>query len=304
MTVRWRCPEPVSVPQESAVVVTLEQVRAVHTVTELVHAIAYLCPEVQDEFERLGLEPRGQGYIAGRASPMGAVGPAITAATFYNFNPALHHYALPAAWDIAPPAELLQARARGIQAVYERVEAPDDGLEELTDLALRAGEGLSFAGRPLAAANAGVDLPEQPFARAWQALAALREYRGDGHIAALLVAELAPVEALALFAGWQDVVSERFLRASRAWDDDDWRAAEDGLRDRGWMDADGALTDLGQRERNAIEEVTDRLAAAPYEALGTDGTRRLFDLARPLAVSLNDNGGYKRPAPLPEQFPA
>lgn len=289
---------------EPTVAVTLEQVRAVHTVTELVHAIAYLCPEVQGEYEQLGLEPRGQGYIAGRSAPMGAVGPELTTAAFYNYSPSLHRYALPAAWSIASPDEVLAARFRGIQAVYERVEAPTDGLEELTDLAVRAAAGLSFAGRPLAAANSTVSLPEQPFAAAWQALAVLREYRGDGHVAALVVAEVGPVEALALYAAWQSVVSARFLKATRGWEEGGWPAAEDGLRDRGWMDGDGELTDLGTRERDAIEETTDRLAAAPFEALGADGTRRLFDLARPLAEALNDNGGYKRPAPMPDEFPA
>lgn len=284
--------------------VTLEQVRAVHTVTELVHAIAYLCPEVQGEFEALGLEPRGQGYVAGRAAPMGAVGPEMSIATFYNFNPALHRYALPAAWDIASPEQVLAARFRGLQAVYERVEAPTDGLEELTDLAVRAAAGLDLAGRPLAAANAGVELPEQPFARAWQALTVLREFRGDGHIAALVVAELGPVEALALYAAWQSTVSDRFLKASRGWDEDVWGAAEDRLRERGWMADDGTLTQEGIQERNAVEEMTDRLAAAPYEHLGRAATERLFDLARPLAQALNDNGGYKRPAPMPEAFPA
>lgn len=284
--------------------VTLAQVRAVHTVTELVHAIAYLCPEVQAEYEELGLEPRGQGYVAGRASPMGAVGPALTTATFYNYSPSLHRYALPAAWGIASPEEVLAARFRGIQAVYERVEAPTDGLDELIGLAVRATAGISFAGRSLAGANAEVALPEQPFAAAWQALAVLREYRGDGHVAALVVAELGPVEALALYAAWQSVVSARFLRATRGWEDGAWPAAEDALRDRGWMDTQGQLTELGTRERDAIEEVTDRLAAAPFEALGVDDTRRLFELARPLAVALNDNGGYKRPAPMPDRFPA
>ncbi len=284
-------------------IVTLEQVRAVHTVTELVHAIAYLCPEVQDEFEALGLEPRGQGYVAGRAAPFGPVGPEVAIATFYNFNPALHRYALPSAWDIASPAEVLAARFRGIQAVYERVDAPTEGLDELTDLALRAADGLDLAGRPLAAANAGVELPEQPFARAWQALTVLREHRGDGHIAALVVAELGPVDALALYAAWQSTVSDRFLKASRGWDEDVWAAAEERLRDRGWMADDGTLTEEGERERNAVEEMTDRLAAAPYEQLGRDATERLFDLARPLAQALNDNGGYKRPAPMPETFP-
>lgn len=283
--------------------VTLEQVRAVHTVTELVHAIAYLCAEVQDEFEGLGLEPRGQGYVAGRAAPFGAAGPELATATFYNYSPSLHHHALPAAWDIATPGEVLAARFRGVQAVYERVEAPTDDLQELTDLARRAADGLSFAGRPLAAANAGVELPEQPFAAAWQALAVLREYRGDGHIAALTVAELDPVEALVAYAAWQSTVSARFLQKTRGWGEEAWPAAEDRLRERGWLDAEGELTDLGRQERDAIEEVTDRLAAAPFEALGRDDTERLFDLARPLAAALNDNGGYKRPAPMPDVFP-
>ena len=283
--------------------VTLQQVRAVHTVTELVHAIAYLCPEVQAEYEQLGLEPRGQGYVAGRSAPFGAAGPELTTATFYNYSPSLHRYALPAAWGIATPADVLAARFRGVQAVYERVAAPTDGLDELTDLATRAADGLSFAGRPLAAANAGVDLPDEPFARAWQALTVLREYRGDGHVATLLVSEVGPVEALVVYAAWQSTVSARFLRATRGWDDDAWPAAEQRLRDRGWLDAQGALTDLGRRERDAIEEATDRLAAAPFEALGRDGTERLFQLARPLALALNDNGGYKRPAPMPDAFP-
>jgi hypothetical protein len=283
--------------------VTLEQVRAVHTVTELVHAIAYLCPDVEAEFEALGLEPRGQGYVAGRAAPLGPVGPELTTATFYNFSPNLHRHALPAAWGIAAPEQVLAARFRGIQAVYERVEARTGGLDELTDLALRAADGLPLAGRPLAAANAAVALPEQPFARAWQALAVLREFRGDGHIAVLLVAELGPVEALAMYAAWQRHVSERFLKATRGWDESAWTAAEDALRDRGWMADDGTLTEEGQRERDAVEEATDRLAAAPYERLGRDDTARLFELARPLAQALNDNGGYRRPAPMPDAFP-
>ena len=283
--------------------VTLEQVRAVHTVNELVHSIVYFCPEVQDAFEALGLEPRGQGYVAGRAAPMGPVGPDVAAATFYNFNPVLHRHALPGAWQTTSPAAVLAARFRGIEAVYERVEAPDDDLDELTELALRAGDGLDLAGRPLAAANAAVALPEQPFARAWQALAVLREHRGDGHVASLVVAEVGPVEALVLFGAWQSNVSDRFLRRSRNWDEDAWAAAQERLRDRGWLGADGTLTEVGWHERNAIEEVTDRLASPPYERLGRDGTERLFQLLRPLARALNDNGGYKRPAPMPDVFP-
>jgi hypothetical protein len=69
------------------------------------------------------------------------------------------------------------------------------------------------------------------------------------------------------------------------------------------LDDEDELTNLGRTERDAVEEATDRLAAAPFETLGRDATARLFDLARPLAVALNDNGGYKRPAPMPATFP-
>ncbi len=284
--------------------VSLPQVQAVHTVTELVHAILYLCPEAITEYEALGLEPRGQGYVAGRAAPMGAVGPEVATATFFNFSPLLMQYALPAAWGIATPDEVLAARARAIEAVYTRVRAPTDGLAELTELAHRATDGLDLAGRPLAAANAGVAAPGTPFADAWQALAVLREHRGDGHIALLTVAEVTPMQALVLYASWQGMVSRRFLQGTRGRDDEAWDAAATELAERGWLDAEGVITVDGRAFRDQLERDTDRLAAAPYAALGATGTARLFELARQLAVSLNEGGGYKRPAPLPDAFPS
>ena len=299
----WAQP-PVHNAIEVLVSVTLEQVQAVHTVTELVHAILYLCPEAMAEFEALGLEPRGQGYVAGRAAPMGPIGPGLATATFFNFSPALLAYALPAAWEIASPDEVLAARFRALEAVFERVDAPTEGLAELTELARKAAEGLDFAGRPLAAANADVVPPETPFAAAWQALCVLREHRGDGHIAVLLAHDVSPMQALVLYAAWQRTVSRRFLQATRAREDDAWTEAEAQLRTRGLIDDDGALTDDGRTMRDTIERETDRLAAAPYETLGVDGTARLFELARPLAVALNENGGYKRAAPMADSFPA
>lgn len=281
-----------------------EHVRAIHAVTEPVNAIAYLCPESVAAYEALGLEGQGQGYVAGRAAPMGAIGPAVSIATFFNFSPAFHRYALPAAWSIASPADVLAARAEAVERVYERVEAPTDGLEELTGLARDVAGTLEFGGRPLAAANADVPLPATPFAAAWQALCVLREHRGDGHVALLTTAGLTPVEALVLHVAWQDVVSRRFLQLTRGWDDGAWEQAEASLRERGWLDEAGGLTEDGGDWRDELERETDRLATAPYAQLGLDGTRRLYELARPLAEALNDNGGFRRPAPLPSSFPA
>ena len=51
-------------------------------------------------------------------------------------------------------------------------------------------------GRPLYAGWASLDWPTEPHLRFWHALTLLREYRGDGHIAALQTAGLNGLDAL------------------------------------------------------------------------------------------------------------
>ena len=51
---------------------------------------------------------------------------------FFNFNPALHELALPAAWDIASPEQVLDARWSAMQAFADRIEVPVAGIEEAT----------------------------------------------------------------------------------------------------------------------------------------------------------------------------
>ena len=53
------------------------------------------------------------GYFAGRAAPLGAVGPEVVTALFYNFAPSRVARALPDAWGFAPPAAALSAPPRG-----------------------------------------------------------------------------------------------------------------------------------------------------------------------------------------------
>jgi hypothetical protein len=274
-----------------------ELAHAMHEVVEPIHAIAYFADECVQAWEALGLEPVGQGYVAGRAAPLGAVGPGPVAAVFFNFNPQLFELALPAAWEIATPAQVLAARAEAMQACLERLEVPTDDVEEATELARRAADGLFLGGRPLAAGNARVPASGRPLADLWQALAVLREHRGDGHVAVLTAAGLSPVEALVLYAEWQDTVSRRFLQATRLWSDEDWDTAIAGLRHRGLADDEG-LTHTGFAYRRDLEVRTDAAAAAPWEALGEDATRRLWDLLRPMAAAVAQ--GYPKPARVPE----
>ena len=115
----------------------------------------------------------------------------------------------------------------------------------------------------------------------------LREFRGDGHIAALVANHLDPVEAIVLHAASGEV-PVRFLRATRGWPDADWTAAVERLVARRWLSpgeegGQPALSPRGAAARAAIEAATDEMAAAPYEALGEDGCAELRALARPFS---------------------
>ncbi len=277
--------------------------RAMHQLIEPAHTIAYFADEVSGAWEALGLDPVAQGYTAGRAAPLGAVGPGPVAACFFNFNPAMIDLGLPAAWAIASPAQVLAARAEAMQACWARLldeaEVSDDAVAEATALARRAMDGVFLGGRPLAAGNARVPASGLALADLWQALTTLREYRGDGHVAILTAAGLSPVEALVLYTGWQDVVSRRFLQATRLWDEDAWDGAVAGLRARGLADEDG-LTTAGMAYRQDIEDRTDEAAGAPWEQLGEDDTRRLWQLLQPIAAAVA--AGFKRPPAIPTEM--
>jgi hypothetical protein len=113
-------------------------------------------------------------------------------------------------------------------------------------------------------------------------------WRGDGHIAALQVAGLDPCEALVSFAAIGAAPAEVF--ASRGWSAAEWSAARDRLAARGWVDAEGVATERGRKGRDEIEWRTDRLADAPWRALGADHAQRLAELTGPLLGAAFESG--------------
>ena len=119
----------------------------------------------------------------------------------------------------------------------------------------------------------------------------LREFRGDAHVAALLLDELSGLEALVIHAATGDVPAS-VLQATRAWPDDEWTAAVEGLRGRGLLATDGplALSDEGRRRRQWVEDRTDALSVVAYEALGDEGCARLREVGRPLSQAIVDAG--------------
>src|SRR5690606_39515853 len=70
----------------------------------------------------------------------------------------------------------------------EAAEAPE--LIELAALVREAAELCPPEGRPLFAAHADLPWPDGPVAAVWHGATLLREFRGDGHVAALVAEEI------------------------------------------------------------------------------------------------------------------
>lgn len=252
---------------------------------EPIHAMIYFAPEAEAEFTGLGLEAGRMSYFAGRAAPMGPVGPGVVTATFYNFNPALVARHIPAAWSIATPEALVAARLRAADAALrrllgERVGAPEVG--EAADLARRIAEHAAPEGRPLFAGHADLDWPDEPHLRLWHACSLVREFRGDGHIVALAAAGLTGLQALITHTASGKGFIPSFAMSSRGWSDEDWARGTEGLRERGLLDSEGALTAAGEQLRQQLETDTDRMALAPFGALRDEEATRLVELAKGL----------------------
>ena len=273
--------------------VELTRVRQLWHLLEPLHAVLYYAPEVFEEAAALGydVKERWPSYFSLRSAPLGPAGAERVTSAFYSFSPRMVAEHIDSAWATADPDAVLAARLRGIDRAYrailgDRVDSPE--LAEAAALARRAAEAANTADCPLAAANAELEWPEAPHLQLWQAATILREHRGDGHVAALLVAGLDPVESLVSFAVIGAASVERF--ESRGWSAEEWAAARERLTARGLVDEDGEATDTGRDLRHSVEHHTDQLAAAPWQLLGAADTARLADLLGDFWVAVLSSG--------------
>jgi hypothetical protein len=264
------------------------------------HALTYFAPEARETFESVGLRGFWRGYFAGRAAPLGPVGPGPVVACFYGFHPDFVARALPSVWTMATPDQALEARLTGAEAASRRL-FPEPEWEsqfaEVSDLLRDAFEGCAVAGRPLFAANMDLDWPSQPHRALWHGATLLREYRGDGHVTALAGVGLDPCESHVTQIAASGAPPET-IEPYRGWSTDDWQAASERLQSRGWLDSDGRLTAEGCAVRDRVEADTDRLASEPLERLGPPGFERLIDLATPVASRLANSGTIPYPNPI------
>lgn len=263
---------------------------------ETLHSLGYFAPEVEAELVALGMRKGRATYFASRSAAMGRVGAGTVAATFFVFKPALVAKLIPAAWDAVEPAAVVTARLRGIDAAYRRLLGDDalaaPEIAEAAELTRTAVAACDPAGRPLYAGHADLDWPDEPHLALWHGLTLLREYRGDGHIAALLSEGLTGIEALVSHTATGTGFTVPAAQLTRGWTEDEWAAAVAGLAERGLMTTDGALTEDGVVLRDRIESATDEIAAAPWDLLGETGTARLGEIGKPLVRAAIAAGAF------------
>lgn len=254
----------------------------------------YFVPEADRHYTALGLDAGMMGYFASRAAAMGPVPGEVVVATFYNFEPGRVRALVPQAWQRTTAPTLWQARLAAADAALTRIfgtrlQAAD--IAAAATLLRSITAACPSEGRPLFAGHRAQAWPTEPHLALWFAITLLREFRGDGHIAALTVEGVSGIEALVIH-GATGTVPSAVLQGTRGWSDLEWAAAVEGLQQRGWVDDEGALTAAGRQHRNRVEQYTDELAAAPWAMLGESQIASLGELGKELGATIVAAGTF------------
>lgn len=267
---------------------------------ETINAVTYFAPECREAPAQLGLRGFWMGYFACRAAPLGAVPPGVVEATFANFHPDRVRRALPDAWTLARPDDVVAARGAAAAAALRRLLG-DQGAVGLAHGVLaptrEAIAGADPTGRPLFAANRDLGPTGDPVADLWQAATTLREHRGDGHVALLVASGLGGCEAHVLFVADEGGTAEAYQQ-SRGWSQGDWEAAVTRLVARGLLTPEGTTTDAGRDLRSDVERRTDELAVVPYLGLGEERVADLLEALAPARDRIAASGEISFPNPM------
>ena len=258
-------------------------VRRLGWLTETVHAVVYFAPEARMAYQQLGLRGFWRGYFAGRCAALGPVGPDLAAAVLGGFAPAMVARSVPEIWHVATPAEVLTARTHAATAALRRLlpENSEDQVVAAAELTGRCVKSLDVSGRPMAAAHRQVARPTDPVGALWHDVTVLREHRGDGHLIAVAAAGLVWPEPHLLIADRLDPAQQ----AHRGWTDEQWTVA---------------AARIHHHDVAAIDDATDRLAAAAYDVLPPQERAALATALHPLAAAAAAQLPYPNAMGLPD----
>ena len=262
--------------------------RRMFELVEPIGVIPYSADEPNEAMFALGFTSFWDTYFAGRAAPLGLTSAEVVDALFYNFAPGEVARHIPKVWQTTTPQAALAARQAGCVTALRRILG--DQIEAMSfaraaELLTKAATSAPVEGRPMYAALLALPVPDEMVARLFHAASLLREHRGDGHIAALMVEGVGRLEAHVLYALGTGTPAEQFGRVHhlpRA----QIAAVIHGMRGRGLIGDDGWLSEHGRAVRERVEELTDALAAGPYEILAPDELGELMAALEPLAESL------------------
>ncbi|GAA3221218.1 hypothetical protein GCM10017691_06070 [Pseudonocardia petroleophila] len=264
--------------------------RRLFELLEPICLVTYFADESGEELAALGHRTYWDGYFAARAAPLGRVPAAVVDAAFYSFADGEVARHIPSAWETVPPEVSFAAWRRGSAASVRRILgdelADSPGLARAADLVTTAATGAPTQGRVLYAGWRTLPVPTDPVTRLWHSATMLREHRGDGHVAALLGARIGGTEAHILSAVEMGIHPPETFGRVHHLPEERLAAVMDGLRERGLVDADGRFTDAGRATKHRIEDLTDELAAAPYDALSADELAELVTELEPITARL------------------
>ena len=207
------------------------------------------------------------GYVWGRAAPMGEPAAPVVAAVFAAFEPGLIASLYEDGRRAIGRDELIRVQE---QATVEslRNTLGDADVQRVVAVLQRAVEAADGTGRPMFAGLRSLPTPSEPLAQVWRACQAVREHRGDSHVAVYVSAGFDPVQMNILTELWTGWPLGTFS-ATRAWPQERTERALADLRASGLLDGD-TLTMQGIEARQAIEERTDALEQPLLDAIGAD----------------------------------
>ena len=262
--------------------------RRMFELVEPIGVIPYSADEPNEAMFALGFTDYWDTYFAGRAAPLGETPAEVVDALFYNFAPGEVARHIPKVWSTTTPDAAIAARATGCVKALWRIlgdRVDPSAVARAGDLLTVAATSVPCEGRPMYAALRSLAIPDDAMHRLFHAASLLREHRGDGHIAALMVDGIGGLESHVLLALDMDMPAEKFGRIHHL-PAAQLDAVIDGMRDRGLIADDGWLSDEGRAVKQRVEARTDDLAARPYDALDPAELDELIALLEPMAALL------------------
>ena len=262
--------------------------RRMFELVEPIGVIPYSADEANEAMFALGFTNYWDTYFAGRAAALGRPTAEVVDALFYNFAPGEVARHIPKVWRTTTPEAAIAARQAGCVKAIRRIlgnHVDSPGFARAAELLVKAAISAPYEGRPMYAALRAIPIPVEVVARLFHAASLLREHRGDGHVAALMIEGVGRLEAHVLLALDMNMPAHRFGRIHHL------PAAQidaviDGMRKRGLIGDDGWLSEQGRAIKERVEALTDDLAAKPYEILRGDELDELMAILEPLAALL------------------